>query len=184
MNLLKIICMHLAFLQIYQKPLKLLAIPQFFEKTEINGLRGKNTYNMVLELSRKQKHHNQVYYKNKKDFLSVTCGVTQGSILGPILSLLYVKNLSNASKFLEPTMFQMILICSCIMYHDPGSKHNCSDFKLTSEESCQRTNCETQYNYLGTIVPVSLWNNCTNVTSRTQRNGGQEGRQSPHPFLE
>ena len=55
------------------------------------------------------------------------------------------------------------------MCHNPGTWHNCSQLKLASEESCQRTNCKTKYklesqNSLGTIVPVSLGNKCASVT--------------------
>ena len=47
------------------------------------------------------------------------------------------------------------------MCHNPGTWHNCPQVKLTSEESCQRTNCKTNYKlenqiHFGTIVPVSL----------------------------
>ena len=67
------------------------------------------------------------------------------------------------------------------MCHNPGTWHNCTQVKLTSEGSCQRTNCKTKYKletqnplgknranvtwkhlcqcHLGTIVPVSLGNN-------------------------
>ena len=67
------------------------------------------------------------------------------------------------------------------MCHNPGTWHNSSQVKLTSEEWCQRTNCKTKcklesqnplwnnrasltwehlcQSYLGSIVPVSLGNN-------------------------
>ena len=56
-----------------------------------------------------------------------------------------------------------------IVCHNPGTWHNCSQVKLTSEESRQRTNCKTKYklknqNSLGNNRAASLGNNRATLT--------------------
>ena len=48
-----------------------------------------------------------MYYINghKSDSLSITCGVHQGSILRPLLFLLYINDLPNTSKLLSFHLF-------------------------------------------------------------------------------
>ena len=66
------------------------------------GVRGNN-----LKWFESYLNHKQVIAYNNKytSFETITCGVPQGSILGPLLFLIYVNNLNQVSNILDPIMF-------------------------------------------------------------------------------
>ena len=66
------------------------------KKLEHYGIRGiANKWFASYLTSRRQKVNlGDTYF----DFLDVTCGVPQGSILGPLLFLIYITNMRNAVK--------------------------------------------------------------------------------------
>ena len=66
--------------------------------------------------------------------------------------------------WVHPEWFSMRKLSDRIMCHNPGTWHNCSQVKLTSEESCKRTNCKTKYklesqNPLGNNRAYVIWEN-------------------------
>ena len=74
------------------------------KKLKLYGITAKNLAWFESYLSNK-KQYIQIGENSKTDLKYFTCGVTQGSILGPLLFLVYVNDLSKASCLLDPIMF-------------------------------------------------------------------------------
>ena len=68
------------------------------------GITDKNLAWFESYLSNR-KQHIEIGENSKTDLKCVTCGVPQGSILGPLLFLVYVNDLPNASRLLDSIMF-------------------------------------------------------------------------------
>ena len=68
------------------------------------GVTDKNLAWFQSYLSNR-KQYIEIGENSKTDPKYVTCGVPQGSILGPLLFLVYVNGLPNAPRLLDPIMF-------------------------------------------------------------------------------
>ena len=71
---------------------------------KLYGITDKNLAWFESYLSNR-KQYIEICENSKTDLKYVTCGVPQGSIIGPLLFLVYVNYLPNASRLLDPIMF-------------------------------------------------------------------------------
>ena len=74
------------------------------KKLKLYGITYKNLVWFESYLSNR-KQYIEIGENSKTDLKYVACGVPQGSILGPLLFLVYVNDRPNASRLLDPVMF-------------------------------------------------------------------------------
>ena len=74
------------------------------KKLELYGVTNRNHSWFKNDLSNR-KQFIQINSEENTELETITCGVPQGSILGPLLFLLYVNDQKNASNLLDPIMF-------------------------------------------------------------------------------
>ena len=75
------------------------------KKLEIYGIQNNNLNWFKNYLSNRTQFIEYNNNGDKTELLDIKCGVPQGSILGPLLFLIYVNDFSQASTILEPIMF-------------------------------------------------------------------------------
>ena len=74
------------------------------KKLQLYGITDKNLTWFQSYLSNR-KQYIEIGENSQTDPKYVTCDVPQGSLLGPLLFLVYVNDLSNASRSIDPIMF-------------------------------------------------------------------------------
>ena len=74
------------------------------KKLSYFGIKNKHLKWFKSYISNRQQY---ISYNNNKhsNILKIKCGVPQGSILGPLLFLLYINDMQNASRIFQPIMF-------------------------------------------------------------------------------
>ena len=73
-------------------------------KLELYGITDRN-YAWIKSYLSNRLQYIQTDGNSRTEFCVVKCGVPQGSLLGPLLFLLYVNDLKNASSVQDPIMF-------------------------------------------------------------------------------
>jgi hypothetical protein len=108
-----------------------------FSKLENYGIRGV-ALNWIKSYFHNRKQF--VQYNNVTSSQLITqCGVPQGSILGPLLFILYINDLSNASRIVEPLIFADDTSI-CYSHSDPVVLASVLNEALQSISSWMRAN--------------------------------------------
>ena len=68
------------------------------------------------------------------DYMNVLCGVPQGSVLGPILFILYINNMCNVSTLRKPTLFADD---TNLFYSGKDIKELCSMVSIELDKLCK-----------------------------------------------
>ena len=74
------------------------------KKLELYGVTDRN-HSWFKNYLSNRKQFIQINNEENTELETITCGVPQGLILGPLLFLLYVNDLKNASNLLDPIMY-------------------------------------------------------------------------------
>ena len=73
------------------------------KKLDHHGVKGKNLLWFKSYLNNRRQFI--IHNNSNTSFANISCGVPQGSIMGPLLFLLYVNDLPNASSVLDPIIY-------------------------------------------------------------------------------
>ena len=73
------------------------------KKLELYGIKSCNLEWFESYLSNRRQFI--IYSDKQTNIETITCGVPQSSILGPLLLLIFVNDLHKVAKFLDPIMF-------------------------------------------------------------------------------
>ena len=77
------------------------------KKLQHYGIKGKNIYWFESYLTGQKQYINYEINDNngKTDLLKIICGVPKGSILRPLLVIIYINDLCEVTDILKPIMF-------------------------------------------------------------------------------